>query len=212
MQSNNAQHMADSTAGCWSHFSLSYKTISKLNKMWVTFWRLKMLKMTNKEVLVCLHRVGVLDKGCILHQSQKLDLLMLRISMAAAFLWDILDSAAFNIPWLPPHYEWEILYRLWHHESGLFQRRVFPFIWEWAQLKGGTVHSVLLYSTFCAEVPHCIFKVTCSLTQAVLSAFSVSAKVKINERDKPFTDSIEVELKQLLLVKVYPLIFFSSFC
>lgn len=44
------------------------------------------VKITNKEVLVSPHRGLVLDKGCILHQTHKLGLLMLRVSMAAALL------------------------------------------------------------------------------------------------------------------------------
>lgn len=39
----------------------------------------------------------MLDKCRFLHQTHKLDLLMLRISMAAALLGDTLLSAAFNI-------------------------------------------------------------------------------------------------------------------
>lgn len=46
---------------------------------------------------------------------------------------------------------------MWRHESGLFQRRVFPFRWECPRLKGGTVHSMRLCLRLWRGIPYWIF-------------------------------------------------------
>lgn len=61
-------------------------------------------------------------------------------------------------------------YRSWCHESGPFQRRIFPFSGEWSQLKRGTVRSVLLCWTVHTEVPCRLFTiwVICGCTDLLI--------------------------------------------
>lgn len=77
----------NSTAACsFGVISVYLKKISVNQQDVGHILNRKTLKITNKEVPVSPHRGLEPDKGCILHQTRELGLLMLRISMAAALL------------------------------------------------------------------------------------------------------------------------------
>lgn len=112
-------------------------------------------KITKRSL--CLH-TKLLDNSRFL-QTSKLELLVLRVSMAAGLIWGFLVCVAFNILFFPRHQRWDILERLWCHESEPFQGQVFPCSGEWSQLKGGTVRSMLLCWTLYTGVPCCLFNI-----------------------------------------------------
>lgn len=130
-----------------THLSLSCKTIRKPTKAMLRAGK-NHDKLTNKELLV------PPDSSCFL-QTPKLELLVLRFSMAGALVWDFLLLVAFSILSFLRHQRLEILHRKWTFpQAGPCLR------WEVVSAERRNYQcSMLLCWTFRRDVPCCPFQI-----------------------------------------------------